>query len=198
MPGKMLLKPIQTQNPDWADMIEVKDTAEPGDMGTEDNKILNQEEIDSLLGYSAEDDEYHSMKTGVQAILNSAMVSYERLPMLEIVFDRLVRMMATSLRNFTQDNVEVSLDSIESMQFRRIYRFADAADPFVRIQSRRMGQLCFNVIRQLIGLFHRRRLARRPSRHGGNAPGRASLYHNRIKHCQRHDTADSLRPVYRL
>ena len=28
-----------TQNPDWADMIEVKDTAEPGDMGTEDNKI---------------------------------------------------------------------------------------------------------------------------------------------------------------
>lgn len=106
-----------TQNPDWADMIEVKDTAEPGDMGTEDNKILNQEEIDSLLGYSAEDDEYHSMKTGVQAILNSAMVSYERLPMLEIVFDRLVRMMATSLRNFTQDNVEVSLDSIESMRF---------------------------------------------------------------------------------
>lgn len=105
------------QNPDWADMIEVKDTAEPGDMGTEDNKILNQEEIDSLLGYSAEDDEYRSMKTGVQAILNSAMVSYERLPMLEIVFDRLVRMMATSLRNFTQDNVEVSLDSIESMRF---------------------------------------------------------------------------------
>jgi len=105
------------QNPDWADMIEVKDAADPGDIGTEDNKILNQEEIDSLLGYSSEDDEYRGMKTGVQAILNSAMVSYERLPMLEIVFDRLVRMMATSLRNFTQDNVEVSLDSIESMRF---------------------------------------------------------------------------------
>lgn len=45
------------------------------------------------------------------------MVSYERLPMLEIVFDRLIRLMATSLRNFTQDNVEVSLDSIESMRF---------------------------------------------------------------------------------
>ena len=37
--------------------------------------------------------------------------------MLEIVFDRLIRLMATSLRNFTQDNVEVSLDSIESMRF---------------------------------------------------------------------------------
>ena len=57
------------------------------------------------------------MKTGVRAILNASMVSYERLPMLDIVFDRLIRMMATSLRNFTQDNVEVSLDNIESMRF---------------------------------------------------------------------------------
>ena len=36
----------------------------------------------------------------------------ERLPMLEIVFDRLVRLMTTWLRNFTSDNVEVSLDRI--------------------------------------------------------------------------------------
>ena len=45
------------------------------------------------------------------------MVSYERLPMLEIVFDRLVRLMTTSLRNFTSDNVEVSLDRITSVRF---------------------------------------------------------------------------------
>ena len=37
--------------------------------------------------------------------------------MLEIVFDRLVRMMSTSLRNFTSDNVEVSLDQISSVRF---------------------------------------------------------------------------------
>src|SRR6201986_1135418 len=37
--------------------------------------------------------------------------------MLEIVFDRLVRLMTTSLRNFTSDNVEVSLDSITSIRF---------------------------------------------------------------------------------
>ncbi len=82
-----------------------------------DSRNLNQEEIDSLLGYSGDDSSYSSQKNGVQAILNSNMVSYERLPMLEIVFDRLIRLMATSLRNFTQDNVEVSLDSIESMRF---------------------------------------------------------------------------------
>jgi flagellar motor switch protein FliM len=44
-------------------------------------------------------------------------VSYERLPMLEIVFDRLVRLATTSLRNFTSDNVEVALDSISSVRF---------------------------------------------------------------------------------
>ena len=85
----------------WADMIEVKEDGKtaPSIAGS-DAKILNQEEIDSLLGYDNSDTEgeYHSMKTGVRAILNSSMVSYERLPMLEIVFDRQIRLMATSLR----------------------------------------------------------------------------------------------------
>ncbi len=79
-------------------------------------RILNQEEIDSLLGFDVNDDHLQD-KSGVRAIINSALVSYERLPMLEIVFDRLVRLMTTSLRNFTSDNVEVSLDNITSIRF---------------------------------------------------------------------------------
>src|SRR5665213_872670 len=79
-------------------------------------RILNQEEIDSLLGFDVNNDQLQD-KSGVRAIINSALVSYERLPMLEIVFDRLVRYMTTSLRNFTSDNVEVSLDSITSIRF---------------------------------------------------------------------------------
>ena len=82
------------------------------------SKKLNQNEIDNILGHEDGDpnasDEH---QTGFRAILNSSMVTYERLPMLDIVYDRLIRMMATSLRNFTQDNVEISLDSIESMRF---------------------------------------------------------------------------------
>ncbi|MBC7950825.1 MAG: flagellar motor switch protein FliM [Rhodospirillaceae bacterium] len=79
-------------------------------------RVLNQDEIDSLLGF--DDDHGHGDdKSGIQAILNSALVSYERLPMLEVVFDRLVRMMSTSMRNFTSDNVEVSLDNILSLRF---------------------------------------------------------------------------------
>ncbi len=37
--------------------------------------------------------------------------------MLEVVFDRLVRVLSTTLRNFTGENVEVSLDNITSLRF---------------------------------------------------------------------------------
>ena len=86
-----------------------------GDAGLSE-RVLNQEEIDSLLGFDLGDDD-GSDRSGIRAIINSALVSYERLPMLEIVFDRLVRLMTTSLRNFTSDNVEVSLDNISSIRF---------------------------------------------------------------------------------
>src|SRR6516162_8822854 len=79
-------------------------------------RILNQDEIDSLLGFDLSEDDTGEC-TGIRAIINSALVSYERLPMLEIVCDRLVRLMTTSLRNFTSDNVEVSIDNITSIRF---------------------------------------------------------------------------------
>ncbi|MDR3374552.1 MAG: flagellar motor switch protein FliM [Ancalomicrobiaceae bacterium] len=80
------------------------------------DRILNQEEIDNLLGFDV-DEHISQEQSGIRALINSALVSYERLPMLEIVFDRLVRLTTTSLRNFTSDNVEVSLDSIASVRF---------------------------------------------------------------------------------
>lgn len=79
-------------------------------------RVLNQDEIDSLLGFDMDGDG-SGENSGIKAIINSALVNYERLPMLEVVFDRLVRMMTTSLRNFTSDNVEVSLDNITSIRF---------------------------------------------------------------------------------
>jgi flagellar motor switch protein FliM len=97
----------------WASMVD--DTGFQGAKGGTE-RILNQDEIDSLLGFSLADVTLND-NSGIRAIIDSAMVSYERLPMLEIVFDRLVRLMTTSLRNFTSDNVEVSLDRITSVRF---------------------------------------------------------------------------------
>jgi flagellar motor switch protein FliM len=78
-------------------------------------RVLEQAEIDSLLGFGDAAD--GSEQSGMQRIISSGLVSYERLPMLEIVFDRLVRIMSTSLRNFTSDNVEVGIDNIVSLRF---------------------------------------------------------------------------------
>jgi flagellar motor switch protein FliM len=99
----------------WAAMVDDggRDTG-AGKNGGE--RVLSQEEIDNLLGFSVGEVNLDE-NSGIRAIIDSAMVSYERLPMLEIVFDRLVRLMTTSLRNFTSDNVEVSLDRITSVRF---------------------------------------------------------------------------------
>ena len=102
---------------EWEAMVDGDgETFLPAQQSSGPERILNQEEIDSLLGFSVSDDDANE-RSGIRAIINSALVSYERLPMLEIVFDRLVRLMTTSLRNFTSDNVEVSLDNISSIRF---------------------------------------------------------------------------------
>ncbi|GBE42222.1 flagellar motor switch protein FliM [bacterium BMS3Bbin10] len=98
----------------WAAMIDENDSQDGENSGGE--RVLNQDEIDSLLGFDL-DEQSLTDTSGIRAIINSAMVSYERLPMLEIVFDRMVRLLTNSLRTFTSDNVEVSLDNISTMRF---------------------------------------------------------------------------------
>jgi len=104
---------------DWSDMTDDDDLqagqrpagAEPG----KTSRVLNQDEIDSLLG--VDDDKSSGERTGIMAIVNSNDVTYERLPMLEVVFDRLERMLTTSVRNFTSENVDVNLDNITAQRF---------------------------------------------------------------------------------
>ena len=72
----------------WESMID-----DPGgrqaDNGKGAERVLNQDEIDNLLGFNV-DELSRDERQGIRAIINSALVSYERLPMLEILFDRLV------------------------------------------------------------------------------------------------------------
>ncbi len=74
-------------------------------------RVLEQAEIDSLLSGAGPE------RDGMQQIISAGLISYERLPMLEIVFDRLLRILSTSLRNFTSDNVELAIDNIVSLRF---------------------------------------------------------------------------------
>ncbi len=105
---------------DWADMIGDDDRAGDAAAGAaaaaaKTSRVLNQDEIDSLLGVG--DEKSGDERVGIMAIVNSNDVTYERLPMLEVVFDRLERMLTTSVRNFTSENVDVNLDNITAQRF---------------------------------------------------------------------------------
>ena len=90
--------------------------AESDEAASPPERVLNQAEIDSLLNVD-DNPAPGDNRSGMHRIISSGLVSYERLPMLEIVFDRLVRIMSTSLRNFTSDNVDVSIETILSLRF---------------------------------------------------------------------------------
>lgn len=77
-----------------------------------EGRVLEQGEIDGLLKNANSD------HRGLRALIQSSTVTHERLPMLEVVFDRLVRMLSTSLRNFTSDNVDVSMSEMTSMRYK--------------------------------------------------------------------------------
>src|ERR1700728_4317326 len=104
----------ETMAAHWATMVDDGQFIQAAKGGAE--RILTQEEIDSLLGFSLADVNLND-NSGIRAIIDSAMVSYERLPMLEIIFDRLVRLMTTSLRHFPSDNVGVPLIAFPSVRF---------------------------------------------------------------------------------
>ena len=101
---------------EWMNMA----SGEGGDAAAEgeapiDDKILDQNEIDSLLGIDGDDD--GSRTGGVRVLVNNSIISYERLPLLEIVFDRFERLMSTSLRQFTADNVDISIENMTSVRY---------------------------------------------------------------------------------
>lgn len=97
----------------WAAMPDMMEDDGEQEGGTD--RLMSQDEIDTMLGFSSGDE--RDGRNGIQAIVDSGSVAYERLPMLEIIFERLVRLLSTSLRNFFTDNVEVTLESIRSVRF---------------------------------------------------------------------------------
>jgi flagellar motor switch protein FliM len=89
-------------------MSESTENAADTELDAEGRGMLNQAEIDSLMRFD------EPARSGMERLIRSGLISYERLPMLEIIFDRLVRILSTSLRNFTSDNAEATIESITS------------------------------------------------------------------------------------
>lgn len=78
-----------------------------------DMSALSQDEIDSLLGFG----EAGPPTRGIDALISRTRDNYEKFPMLEVVFDRYSRSISTSLRAFTGENCEITIENILSIRF---------------------------------------------------------------------------------
>lgn len=76
---------------------------------------FDQAGIDALFGF--DDSMPAAPKSGLKAVIESNVISHERLPMLEVVCERMVRTFATSMRNLTSDAIDVSLEEVTSTRF---------------------------------------------------------------------------------
>lgn len=98
-------------------MIELKDFDLPDPPGPPSGEggdmKFDQADIDALFG----DVGPVVRKSGVRAVVEARVISHERMPMLEVVCDRMVRAFAGSMRNLTSDAIEVSLEEVTSVRF---------------------------------------------------------------------------------
>ena len=74
-----------------------------------------QADIDALFGF--EEVAAQKQRKGLRAVIESDVISHERMPMLEAVCERLARTFATSMRNVTSDAIDVRLENVSSNRF---------------------------------------------------------------------------------
>jgi flagellar motor switch protein FliM len=78
---------------------------------------LSQDDIDSLMGDFGNAVQTKKFRSVVDEIIHKAMQHYDRLPMLDIVFERFVVMLTNALKQLTSSNLDISIKSIKSMRF---------------------------------------------------------------------------------
>ena len=122
----------------WAAMVE--DGGREFGNKNSGERVLSQEEIDNLLGFTVGDVNLDD-HSGIRAIIDSAMVSYERLPMLEIVFDRLVRLMTTSLAQLHLRQRRSLARPHHLGSLRRLHELDPAAGRAQRVSRPRSGRI---------------------------------------------------------
>jgi flagellar motor switch protein FliM len=88
---------------------------EPPSVSLDPDTPFDQADIDALFGFDSSMSA--TKKSGLRAVIESKIINHERLPMLEVVCERMVRVFATSMRNLTSDAIDVSLEEVNSVRF---------------------------------------------------------------------------------
>lgn len=81
-------------------------------------------------------------RSGLGALVNSALVAHRRLPVLEAIFDRTARRMSTSLRQMTDEAADVSLDDVSSTRLGDFLEGQDAGVVIGVIRSQKLESYC--------------------------------------------------------
>ncbi|USI71984.1 flagellar motor switch protein FliM [Sphingomonas morindae] len=76
---------------------------------------FDQAGIDAIFGFDTPPP--RAAKKGLRALLDADIANRERLPMLEVVCERMVRTFATSMRNLTSDALDVHLERVSTTRF---------------------------------------------------------------------------------
>ncbi len=82
---------------------------------SEDPGAFDQADIDALFGDVGAP--VSTCREGMRALIETDVADHQRLPMLEVICDRMLRGLATSMRALTADPMEVSLDGVSGGRF---------------------------------------------------------------------------------
>lgn len=82
---------------------------------SEDPPALEQSDIDALFGDIGT--AVQAPRVGLRALIDTDVADHQRLPMLEVISDRMLRSFATSMRQLSADPMEVSLVSVSGGRF---------------------------------------------------------------------------------
>ncbi len=83
---------------------------------SEGEPSLEQSDIDNLFGDSSQDGSHR--RRGFEALITNVVSGIDRMPMLNIMIDRLAQSMTVSMRGFTGDNTDVSIDHIQACRLK--------------------------------------------------------------------------------
>jgi len=97
------------------DGFEDFDLPDPPKVSPDAGDTFDQAGIDALFGFDLVTPT--AQKSGLKAVIESDVISHERLPMLEVVCERMVRTFATNMRNLTSDAIDVHLEEVTSTRF---------------------------------------------------------------------------------
>lgn len=95
---------------------------------------------------------------GIKAVLDHALQSYEKLPMLKILFGRFSQYLATAFQYLTSEALEIKIESFESLRFVEYFKSLNHPIPiavFKAVEWENLGLIVFeqNLINTFIDIL---------------------------------------------